>query len=108
MGVGFEEDRAYVLLRNSGLGAEDKKKLIVDADGDLKYKNIVSSLKLLGSRFLHELQSGSRSVSRSKTYDVNAIFEDETREKPMRMMSPSLGVTGMNLNHLWMRATPMP
>ena len=77
MGVGFEEIRAYVLLRNSGLGPEDKKKLIVDADGDLKYKNVVSSLKLLGSRFFHELQSGSKSLSRSKTYDVNAVFEDE-------------------------------
>lgn len=51
MGVGFEEIRAYVLLRNSGLGAEDKKKLIVDANGDLKYQAITSALKLLGSKF---------------------------------------------------------
>eukprot|EP00435_Cladocopium_sp_Y103_P042331 s1525_g11.t1 len=77
MGVGFAEIRAYVLLRNSGLGAEDKKKLIVDADGSLEYKNIVSALKLLGSRFFHELQSGNKTLVRSKTYDVNAVFEDE-------------------------------
>eukprot|EP00435_Cladocopium_sp_Y103_P071338 s690_g37.t1 len=77
MGVGFEEIRAYVLLRNSGLNAEDKKKLIVDAQGNLEYKKIVSSLKLLGSRFFHEVQTGSRASSRNKTYDVNAVFEDE-------------------------------
>ena len=77
MGVGFEEVRAYVLLRNSGLSAEDKKKLIVDAKGALEYKSIVSSLKLLGSKFFHELQTGNRSTARNKTYDVNAVFDDE-------------------------------
>ena len=77
MGVGFEEVRAYVLLRNSGLSAEDKKKLIVDAKGALEYKSIVSSLKLLGSKFSHELQTGNRSTARNKTYDVNAVFDDE-------------------------------
>ena len=78
MGVGFEEVRAYILLRNSGLSSEDKKKLIVDAQGALEYKSIVSSLKLLGSKFFHELQTGSRTSSRSKTYDVNAMLDDET------------------------------
>ena len=77
MGVKFEDIRAYILLRNSGLGAEDKKKLIVDSQGDLEYKAIVSSLKLLGSKFFHELQSNSKFPSRVKTYDVNAVFDDD-------------------------------
>ena len=51
MGVGFNEVRAYILLRNSGLGSEDKKKRVADAKGELEYKSIVSSLKLLGSKF---------------------------------------------------------
>lgn len=78
MGVGFEEVRAYVLLRNSGLGAEDKKRLIIDAGGNLEYKKIVPDLKLLGSKFFHEVQSGSRTNIRTKTYDVNAVIEDDT------------------------------
>ena len=77
MGVGFEEVRAYVLLRNSGLGADDKKRLIIDAGGNLEYKKIVPDLKLLGSKFFHEVQSGSRTNIRTKTYDVNAVIEDD-------------------------------
>ena len=108
MGVGFEEVRAYVLLRNSGLHAEDKKKLIVDADGDLRYQKIVSSLKLLGSRFFHELQSGNKTVSRSKTYDVNAVFEDEIQREPTEDDLPLLGIFGMNMIHLWTTVIRMP
>jgi len=77
MGVKFEDIRAYILLRNSGLGAEDKKKLIVASHGDLEYKAIVSSLKLLGSKFFHEVQSNSKFPNRVKTYDVNAVFDDD-------------------------------
>ena len=77
MGVGFKEMRAYILLRNSGLNAEDKKKLIVDSQGNLAYEEIVSSLKLLGSKFFHEVQSGSKTSMRSKTYDVNVALEEE-------------------------------
>lgn len=77
MNVGFEEVRAYILLRNSGLGADDKKRLIVDSKGTLKYDEIVNSLKLLGSKFFVEVQSGSRTMTRNKTYDVNAVFDDE-------------------------------
>jgi hypothetical protein len=46
MGVGFNEVRAYILLRNSGLVSEDKKKIIVDAKGELEYKSKVSAMKL--------------------------------------------------------------
>ena len=77
MGAGFPEVRAYILLRNSGLNTDDKKKLIVDSKEALEYDAIVSSLKLLGSRFLNEIQSDSKNVSRSKTYDVNAVLEDD-------------------------------
>ena len=81
MNVGFPEIRAYLLLRNSGLGPEDKKKLVVDANGVLQYDSIASALKLLGSRFFHEVQ-GSKLTSRTKTYDVNAAFEDENPWTP--------------------------
>ena len=60
MGVSFADIRAYILLRNSGLGSEDKKKLIVDSHGNLEYQAIVSALKLLGSKFFHEVQAGKQ------------------------------------------------
>jgi hypothetical protein len=77
MGVGIQEVRAYILLRNPGLNSEDKKRLIVDANGDLEYKKVVSALKQLGSKFFHEVQTGNKTSFRSKTYDVNAVIDDE-------------------------------
>jgi hypothetical protein len=86
MGVSFADIRAYILLRNSGLGSEDKKKLIVDSHGNLEYQAIVSALKLLGSKFFHEVQAGSKFPNRVKTYDVNAVFV-RTRDQAFRKMT---------------------
>ena len=38
LGATLEEMRAYILLRNSGLPAEDKNRVIIDAKGNLEYK----------------------------------------------------------------------
>ena len=78
-GASLEDIRAYVLLRNSGLSADGKKKIIVDAGGNLKYSKVLEALRLLGSRFFHEVQSGSRQPQRQKTYDVNYV-QDETED----------------------------
>ena len=75
-GVSLEDVRAYVLLRNSGLTAEEKKKVIVDADGNLTYGKVIDALRLLGSKFFHEVQNGSKPAARQKTYDVNFIQDD--------------------------------
>ena len=77
MGTTIAEMRAYILLRNSGLGAEDKKKLIIDSKGILAYDDVVAAMKLLGSKFFQEVQTGGRVSSRTKTYDANtAVSED--------------------------------
>ena len=78
-GASLEDIRAYVLLRNSGLSADEKKKIIVDAGGNLKYSKVLEALRLLGSRFFHEVQSGNRQPQRQKTYDVNYV-QDETED----------------------------
>eukprot|EP00435_Cladocopium_sp_Y103_P069341 s209_g33.t1 len=71
MGTKLEEMRAYVLLRNSGLSSEDKKRIIIDSGGSLEYAKVISSLQLLGSRFFAEVQTGGqKSAVRTKTYDV--------------------------------------
>ena len=79
MGAGLEEMRAYILIRNSGLSPEDKKKIIIDSGGNLEYDKVTSALQLLGSKFFAEVQSGaaSRTNTRTKTYDVNYVDEDE-------------------------------
>eukprot|EP00435_Cladocopium_sp_Y103_P026726 s892_g6.t1 len=79
MGASLEEMRAYILIRNSGLSPEDKKKIIVDCDGKLEYSKVTSSLQLLGSKFFAEVQSGtgSKMNPRTKTYDVNFVDDGE-------------------------------
>lgn len=67
--------RSYILLRNSGLSAEDKKKVIVDGGGTLDYARVTSSIRMLGSRFFQDVQGVAKSTQRTKTYDVNRIQE---------------------------------
>ena len=78
MGATLQEMRAYILLRNSGLAAEDKKRIIIDAKGQLDYEKVTSALQLLGSKFFGEVQQGSsKGQVRTKTYDANMVDEQE-------------------------------
>eukprot|EP00434_Breviolum_minutum_P045309 symbB.v1.2.040593.t1/scaffold7360.1/size11698/1 len=74
-GATFADMRSYILLRNSGLSAEDKKKVIVDGGGTLDYARVTSSIRMLGSRFFQDVQGVAKSTQRTKTYDVNHIQE---------------------------------
>ena len=76
--IQFEELRAYVLLRQSQLSSEDKKKIVIEHKGELSYKHVCASIRLLGSRFFGDLQ-GSRAVARSKVYDANTVEEAPDR-----------------------------
>ncbi|CAE7362313.1 RE1 [Symbiodinium sp. CCMP2592] len=80
-GVTMEEVRAYVLLRQSQLSAEDRKKIVVEMGGKLEYSKVVSAIRLLGSRFFADLQ-GQR-TARTKTYDANVI-EETSPDEPER------------------------
>ncbi|CAE7356819.1 RE2, partial [Symbiodinium necroappetens] len=72
--VSLEEVRAYVLLRQSASSAEDRKKIVVEMGGTLKYDKVSSAIRLLGSRFFSDLQ-GQRGAFRNKTYDANMVDE---------------------------------
>jgi hypothetical protein len=52
------------------LPAEDKKRILLEHEGELRYKPVVKSYRLLGSKFFSEFQSG-RSSNKTKVYDVN-------------------------------------
>ena len=72
----LEEVQAYVLLRQSTLLADDKKRILLEHQGDLKYKPVVKSFRLLGSKFFNEFQSG-KAASKTKVYDVNFTEEND-------------------------------
>lgn len=75
-GATIADMRAYILLRNSALGAEDKKKVIVESGGTLQYDKVVSAIRMLGSKFFQDVQ-GSKNTGRSKTYEVKFQEVDE-------------------------------
>ncbi|CAE7262600.1 RE1 [Symbiodinium natans] len=85
-GVTLEEIRAYVLLRHSLLAPEDKKRVIVEAKGDLKYQETVRAVRLLGSKFFTDFQNRSgpgnaKAMDRSKVYDIHMTTDDDTFEE---------------------------
>lgn len=60
------------------MSAEDKKRIIIEAKGEVEYSKVTSALQLLGSKFFGEVQSGGVKVAgRTKTYDVNLVDESE-------------------------------
>ena len=75
--VKLEEIRAYVMIRQSALPPDDRKKIIMDCQGKLVYRDARKSIKLLGSKFFQDLQGSGKSSSRTKTYDVNYTEEPE-------------------------------
>ena len=75
-GVTMEEIRAYILLRQSTLNADDRKRIIVDNKGRLNYEEARKSLRLLGSRFFQEVQHGVVG-KRTKTQEIHEVEEEE-------------------------------
>ena len=68
--VTLEEVRAYVLLRQSQVSSDDRKRIIMDVKGELTYAEARKALRLLGARFFQELQGNAKN-SKYKTYDIN-------------------------------------
>ena len=71
-GVSMEEVRAYVMIRQSQLNSEDRKRIVVETEGNLTYAGARKSLRLLGSRFFQDLQ-GTSKAGKYRTYDVNTV-----------------------------------
>ena len=71
-GATLSDVRAYILLRNSALNAEDKKRVVIEAKGHLKYESVTAAIRMLGAKFFLEVQ-GTQKSHRNKTYDVNYV-----------------------------------
>lgn len=80
----LEEIQAYVVLRVSALSAEDKKRVVIEADaqehGSLNMKKVSASVRVLGAGFFHEMTSGKR-VAKHKTYDNTAFVLTKDAEE---------------------------
>ncbi|CAE7230274.1 RE1, partial [Symbiodinium sp. CCMP2456] len=85
-GVTLKEVRAYILLRQSQLTADDRKRIVVEMNGAWDYQKVCSAIRLLGSRFFTDLQ-GQRS-GKTKTYDANYVDEG-ANEEPERALQAS-------------------
>ena len=81
--IKIEELQAYVTLRGSNLGPDDKKKVIMDcdsSDGKLSMKKVASAVRMLGAGFFHEMTTGKR-TSKLKVYDQAVLMaEDEDHD----------------------------
>ena len=79
--VDLRELQAYIVLRGSKLGHEDKKRVIVESKAEqgnqLTMDNVTSAVRLLGSGFFQEYTGSRRDVKSSKTYDHTAFQVDE-------------------------------
>ena len=80
-GASLSDVRAYILLRNSALSAEDKKRVVIEAKGNLKYESVTQAIRMLGAKFFLEVQGQTKSY-RGKTYEVNHVQEMEEETLP--------------------------
>ena len=81
--VDLNELQAYIALRGSKLGADDKKRVIVESKAEegsqLTMEKVTSAIRLLGSGFFQEY-TGIRRDKTGKTYDHTALHVDDDYE----------------------------
>ena len=95
--------QAYVTLRGSMLSAEDKKRVLIDADvadkGELTVSRVSSSIRMLGAGFFQEMTAG-RKVSKLKTYDQSALAAEDMVLNPT---SPPWPWKGLKTKNSWLK-----
>lgn len=78
----LEELQSYVVLRGSGLSAEDKKRVVLEcnaaADPELTMKKVSQSIRMLGAGFFHDVTGQKR--AKTKIYDPDSAMIAEEEE----------------------------
>ena len=81
--MSLEDLQSYIVLRGSLLGAEEKKKVILDSDqsleGRLTIKKVTEAIRVLGASFFGEM-TGSRKQIRSKVYDQATLVTEAVEQ----------------------------
>ena len=80
----IQEMKAFVLLRQSSLGAEDKKKILVLTQGSMDSTKISNAMRQLSTKVL------AGSMEKKKTYPVNLV--DDEGEEDVNYTSAKHGV----------------
>ena len=96
--IELKEIQAYILLRGSRLGGDDKKRVIVDSGaekgGELDVAKVEAAVRMIGSGFFQHMVVSKRDKS-PKTYDHSAFsleeqnhgYDDEQETfRPLRTM----------------------
>ena len=78
----LEELQSYIVLRGSGLLAEDKKRVVLEcnaaADPELTMKKVSQSIRMLGAGFFHDVTGQKR--AKTKIYDPDSAMIAEEEE----------------------------
>ena len=82
-GISFKDVRAYILLRNSALSAEDKKRVLVESKGELQYETVTSAIRMLGAKFFKRCKVKPNNIVAKR---VKSIMFRNPRMIPMGMM----------------------
>ena len=82
--IDLKEIQAYILLRGSRLGSDDKKRVIVDSGaekgGEFEVAKVEAAVCMIGSGFFQDMVGAKRDKS-LKTYDHTAFnLDDSTLE----------------------------
>eukprot|EP00435_Cladocopium_sp_Y103_P025277 s529_g6.t1 len=76
------ELQAYVTLRNSRLGSEDKKRVIVESGNKLEMKKVTAAIRMLGSNFFQEM-TGQKRDKALKVYDHLTLAAEEDEDQDL-------------------------
>ena len=92
--VTLEELQAYIVLRGSTLGSDDKKRVIIESenkkDGKLTIERVSSAIRMLGAGFFQEMVTGKRS-GKLKTYDASTLLAEDAIEDETALNTETLG-----------------
>ena len=77
--VTVPEIKAFIMLRQSGLGAEDKKRVLAMCGGELRAKKVEDSMRQLAPRVL---VGTTGTEPKKKVYAVNFVDDDEDMPTP--------------------------
>ena len=82
--VKLEEVQAFIILRGSRLGSEDKKRVLVESGvetpgSELEMSKVAAAIRMLGSSFFQEFTAGKKEKS-MRTYDHHAFGAEEVEE----------------------------
>ena len=81
--IDLSEIQAYILLRGSRLGSDDKKRVLVDSGaekgGKLNVKNVEAAVRMIGSGFFQDMLGNKRDKG-FKTYDHTIFTMGDTNK----------------------------